>query len=542
MSNTLSQFDEKLLLKLTLGQQLKQPLAVPDVLTSYVADEIETTQDLLQTNQYWMLLQQAGKQPEQASIKILEKLEKDAHIVVEESISEDLSSVIAWILVQERPHQYSDWFQEILKIAAAQQVVVPRRFVLKSASLERNGWRLASALPSIAFTGAVISSRLDEAKAFYAYIKNQDTEPLLKYLSQQNRSDWAYLMSVIGGNLSQLIQEKPVEFWKNAMETGQSISYMESVLTTNLPPLTQLKPIYEYLLSLDLKSAEAIKKKGGLYLYYYYQNEKIYPEFIQYIQDSISFDKDTKKLILQLDLARNEKFENLGVIASSESRALKNALASNLVDKTYQDFVNGEDGAKYVGKLFEYLPLAGWQLIFNDWSEMLQLSKYQQTYVLQSFILRCALEERHDLAFWFYQQQEKWLERYANNIRHETQDDRRIYALLKSLEAQQCLQQRLALHLKNLDEGKFWFVLQQSPHLLVHEWAAEYAIKMLLAVKVHLKESDTEKLEKLKEQANWLILNAKNSTFEQLSDLFSKKEWKYLSIILREKQQLQTLN
>lgn len=537
MFNTLSQFDEKLLLKLTLGQQLQQPLTVPDVLTDYVATDIETTQDLLQTNQYWMLLQQAGQQPQQASSKILDQLEKNTQIVVEDVMSEALSDVVTWILNQDRPHQYSTWIRQILNIVKAQELVIPRRFVLKIAGLERNAWLLASTLPQIAFHGGVVSSRLEEAKIFYQYVKHQNAEPLLKYLSKQTRSDWLYLMAIVCGSCPQLIQEKPTEFWKNAIETGHTASYLEAVLSSNLPPLTQLKPVYDYLLTLELKNAESIKKKGGLFLYLFYQNEQIYPEFVQLMKACVSFDSKTKKLILNVNLEQNEKFEQLGVITSSESRSLKDALASNLVDKTYDSFIKGEQGLIYLGKLLEYLPLRAWQEVFSDWSELLRLSSHQQVHVYYAFILRCYFEERQDLAIWFYQQQAIWLER---SVIAQPKFEHRLYALLNSDEAQQLLQQRLALHLKNLDADKFWFVLEHSPQIWKQSWVTEPAIEMILAIKQHLTTNDTEKREQLKARAEWLILNTLAIDFERISDLFSRAEWQHLSSIVREKQQLQT--
>lgn len=539
MSKQLTQFDQQLMLKMTLGQQFKQAFEIPEQLQGYGITKTETAQEILQLNQYWMLLQQAAKVSKPASEKILNKLQKTAEIIAEPTLSDELSAVLAWIFNKDNPVEYVDWIHQILQIARQQQVVLPRQFILKVAQIERNPYLLAQVIPNVAFSSGVSSARLDHAKLFYNYCKDNDPQALLKSLAKTSRSDWSYLMSMICGHLPEIIQKYPVEFWQAAFEQKHTISYIDSVVTSVLPPLAQLKPIYDYLCAADNQQLDNIKNKGGLYLYAYYHNEKLYPELIEQIKKSFHFDEKGNQVVLNIDVTSKQTFEHLRVVEGVLTRQLNEVFASNLKDKAYDSFVNSEDGARYLAQILSYLPLADWNIIFSEWSQILKLKKHKKTYVNYAFILRCALEDRADLALWFYQHQQEWLERYAASaeIRSEFSNDR-LYERLNSNEAISLLQQRLQLHLEALDSKKFWYVFKNSKQLFAHAWASQSAIEMILKIKAYVPLTDSEKFDELKQQAEWIILNGYPIDFDALKGFFNQTEWQYLSTIVREKHDL----
>ena len=535
MSKQLKQFDEQLVLKMTLGQQFKQPFTIPEVLQSYGVSDTETAQDILQLNQYWMLLQQASKMPEIASEKILSKLEKNAEIQHEATISEALTEVLMWIFKKDRPANYADWIHQILKLARQQQLVLPRQLILKVATIARNSCLLAQVLPDIAFMGGVSSSRLDQAKPFYQYFKDKNPDILFKLLAKSSRSDWSYLMSIICSNIPEMIQSHPVEFWQSAIEQKHTPSYIDSVITSVFPPLTQLKPIYDYLFTLDNQQLDSIKNKGGLYLYIYYRNEKIYPELIERIQHAFSFDKKQHKVLMNIDIATKQAFERLRVVEDTQTRQLTEVFSSNLKEKAYDSFANGEDGARYLGQILKYLSLDAWQILFKDWSQLFELQKHQRIYVNHAFILRCALEDHRDLALWFYKQQQEWLEQSV----HQSDDKNdRLYQLLTLNDAIEALKLRLQVHLNNLNIHKFWYVFKNSPQLLNYAWASQCAIEMILKDKTLISTTDSDQFDKLKQDTEWLILHSYPVDFDGLKDFFNKTEWTHLSTIVREKREL----
>ncbi|WP_171462389.1 hypothetical protein [Acinetobacter pittii] len=51
LTTSYSEFNQQLLLKLTLGQQFKQVIKIPKELLDYVPKEIDSAQDLLVLNQ-----------------------------------------------------------------------------------------------------------------------------------------------------------------------------------------------------------------------------------------------------------------------------------------------------------------------------------------------------------------------------------------------------------------------------------------------------------------------------------------------------------
>ena len=131
LSTSYSEFNQQLLLKLTLGQQFKQTVKVPNELQVYAPKQIDSAQDLLVLNQYWVLMQQAGYQAQ----GVLETLQKNIaeidQIENEKQLDNQLVQILKWVVAQESPFLYQDWVIQIFKLAQLQQRVIPRYLVLK---------------------------------------------------------------------------------------------------------------------------------------------------------------------------------------------------------------------------------------------------------------------------------------------------------------------------------------------------------------------------------------------------------------------------
>ena len=89
LSTSYSEFNQQLLLKLTLGQQFKQTVKVPNELQVYAPKQIDSAQDLLVLNQYWVLMQQAGYQAQ----GVPETLQKN--IAEIDQIENEMSSIFS---------------------------------------------------------------------------------------------------------------------------------------------------------------------------------------------------------------------------------------------------------------------------------------------------------------------------------------------------------------------------------------------------------------------------------------------------------------
>ena len=181
LSLSYSEFNQQLLLKLTLGQQFKQTVKVPNELQVYAPKQIESAQDLLALNQYWVLMQQAGYQAQGIPETIQKNMVKTDQIYDEQQLDHELVQILKWVVAQESPFLYQDWVIQIFKLAQLQQQVIPRYLVLKVLPLCRNPVLLASVLPEFSFQGDV-TTRLDDAKRVWKYGKQQDAAPLIRQL------------------------------------------------------------------------------------------------------------------------------------------------------------------------------------------------------------------------------------------------------------------------------------------------------------------------------------------------------------------------
>ena len=181
LSTSYSEFNQQLLLKLTLGQQFKQAVKVPNELQVYVPQQIDSAQDLLVLNQYWVLMQQAGYQAQGVPETIQKNMTKTAQVHNEKPLDHELVQILKWVVAQESPFLYQDWVNQILKLAQQQQQVIPRYLVLNILPLCRNPVLLASSFPEFAFQGDV-TTRLDDVKRVWKYLKQQDSASLIRQL------------------------------------------------------------------------------------------------------------------------------------------------------------------------------------------------------------------------------------------------------------------------------------------------------------------------------------------------------------------------
>ncbi len=181
LTTSYSEFNQQLLLKLTLGQQFKQVIKIPKELQDYIPKEIDSAQDLLVLNQYWGLMQLAGYQTRAVPEKVQKSFGEIDQIQNEKQLDDELVQILKWIVAQESPFLYQDWVNQIFKLAQQQQQVIPRYLVLKLLPQCQNPVLLATILPEFAFQGDV-TTRVDDAKRVWKYLKQQDSSSLIRQL------------------------------------------------------------------------------------------------------------------------------------------------------------------------------------------------------------------------------------------------------------------------------------------------------------------------------------------------------------------------
>ena len=138
LTTSYREFNQQLLLKLTLGQQFKQTVKVPDELQIYVPKQIDSAKDLLVLNQYWVLMQQAGYQAQGVPETFQKNIAEIDQIENEKQLDNQLVQILKWVVAQESPFLYQNWVNQIFKLAQQQQQVIPRYLVLKLLPLCRN--------------------------------------------------------------------------------------------------------------------------------------------------------------------------------------------------------------------------------------------------------------------------------------------------------------------------------------------------------------------------------------------------------------------
>lgn len=117
LSTSYSEFNQQLLLKLTLGQQFKQTVKVPNELQVYAPKQIDSAQDLLVLNQYWVLMQQAGYQAQDVPEILQKNIAEIDQIENEKQLDNQLVQILKWAVAQESPFLYQDWVIQIFKLA-----------------------------------------------------------------------------------------------------------------------------------------------------------------------------------------------------------------------------------------------------------------------------------------------------------------------------------------------------------------------------------------------------------------------------------------
>lgn len=103
LTTSYSEFNQQLLLKLTLGQQFKQVIKIPKELQDYIPKEIDSAQDLLVLNQYWGLMQLAGYQTRAVPEKVQKSFGEIDQIQNEKQLDDELVQILKWIVAQESP-------------------------------------------------------------------------------------------------------------------------------------------------------------------------------------------------------------------------------------------------------------------------------------------------------------------------------------------------------------------------------------------------------------------------------------------------------
>lgn len=541
LSTSYSEFNQQLLLKLTLGQQFKQAVKVPNELQDYVPRHIDSVQDLLVLNQYWVLMQQAGYQAQCVPETLQKNIAETDQIENEKQLDNQLVQILKWVVAQESPFLYQDWVIQIFKLAQLQQQVIPRYLVLKVLPLCRNPVLLASVLPAFAFQGDV-TTRLDDAKRVWKYLKQQDAAPLIRELMKLKNSEWSMLMSQLCSQLPDFIQQHIAEFWSQSIQKNHLHSHAESLVAYNMP-VSQFEALYHHVKTLEPQNTATVRNNAALAFYLYYQDNALYNEVMALLHECLNYDVKSKKVKFNINLDQDDALNDYGFFDREanlvESRkSLKAAYQNAQVEHAYQTFCESSQGVLYLKRILIQLPLAYWLELFGNWDHLFSLHSQQKEHIWNAFIIRCYQEQRRDLALWFYQHQTKWCESVTISTGNRLEREW-IFNLLDQELATELLLKQLESHYQSQDLEHFWFVFQRAQVLHQNQNISEMAVVLLQQAYVNLDlQQDQKKFALLKERAQWLILQAYPIDFSCLQPLFSISEWKQLIQLNRYKQEI----
>lgn len=541
LSTSYSEFNQQLLLKLTLGQQFKQTVKVPNELQVYAPKQIDSAQDLLVLNQYWVLMQQAGYQAQGVPETLQKNIAEIDQIENEKQLDNQLVQILKWVVAQESPFLYQDWVIQIFKLAQLQQRVIPRYLVLKVLPLCRNPVLLASVLPEFAFQGDV-TTRLDDAKRVWKYVKQQDAAPLIRQLQKSKSSEWSLLMSQLCGQLPKFIHQHIAEFWSQSIQRNHLQSHAESLVMYNMP-VTQFETLYQHVKTLEPQNAATVSSNAALAFYLYYQDNVLYNKVMALMRACLSYDAQAEKVKFNINLDQDDALNDYGFFDREanlvESRkSLKMAYQSAQVEQAYQAFCESSQGVLYLKRILIKLPLVYWLELFGTWDALFSLHSQQKEQLWNAFVICCYQEQRHDLALWFYQHQAQWCEADAISHRSSTESDL-IFSLLDQESAIGLLLQQLEQHYQKQDLEHFWYVLQRAKTLYQDQNITDMAFVLLQHAYASLDlQQDQKKFAWLKERAQWLILEAYPIDVGGLKPFFSISEWKQLIQFNQYKQKL----
>lgn len=541
LSTSYSEFNQQLLLKLTLGQQFKQTVKVPNELQDYVPRHIDSAQDLLVLNQYWVLMQQAGYQAQCVPETLQKNIAETDQIENEKQLDNQLVQILKWVVAQESPFLYQDWVIQIFKLAQLQQQVIPRYLVLKVLPLCRNPVLLASVLPAFAFQGDV-TTRLDDAKRVWKYLKQQDAAPLIRELMKLKNSEWSMFMSQLCSQLPDFIQQHIAGFWSQSIQKNHLHSHAESLVAYNMP-ISQFEALYHHVKTLEPQNAATVRNNAALAFYLYYQDNALYNEVMALLRACLSYDTQARKVKFNINLDQDDALNDYGFFDREANllesrRSLKTAYQSAQVEQTYQSFCESSQGVFYLKRILIQLPLAYWLELFGNWDHLFSLHSQQKEHIWNAFIIRCYQEQRRDLALWFYQHQTKWCESVTISTGNRLEREW-IFNLLDQELATELLLKQLESHYQSQDLEHFWFVFQRAQVLHQNQNISEMAVVLLQQAYVNLDlQQDQKKFALLKERAQWLILQAYPIDFSCLQPLFSISEWKQLIQLNRYKQEI----
>lgn len=541
LTTSYSEFNQQLLLKLTLGQQFKQTVKVPEGLQIYVPKQIDSVQDLLVLNQYWGLMQQAGYQAQDVPETFQKNIAEIDQRENEKQLDNQLVQILKWVIAQESPFLYQNWVNQIFKLAQQQQQVIPRYLVLKLLPLCRNPVLLAAILPKFAFQGDV-TTRLDDAKRVWKYLKQQDAAPLIRELMKLKNSEWSLLISQLCDQLPNFIHQHVAEFWSQSIQRNHLQSHAESLVTYNMP-VTQFEALYHHVKTLEPQNAATVRNNAALAFYLYYQDNALYNEVMALLHECLNYDVKSKKVKFNINLDQDDALNDYGFFDREANllesrRSLKTAYQSSQVEQAYQSFCESSQGMFYLKRILIQLPLAYWLELFGNWDHLFSLHSQQKEHIWNAFIIRCYQEQRRDLALWFYQNQTKWCETVTISTGNRLEREW-IFSLLDQELAIELLLKQLESHYQSQDLEHFWFVFQRAQVLHQNQNISEMAAVLIQHAYETLDlQQDQNKFALLKEQAQCLILEAYPIDFSCLQPLFSISEWKQLIQLNRYKQEI----
>jgi len=510
-------------------------------LQDYVPRHIDSAQDLLVLNQYWVLMQQAGYQAQGVPETLQKNIAEIDQIENEKQLDNQLVQILKWVVAQESPFLYQDWVIQIFKLAQLQQQVIPRYLVLKVLPLCRNPVLLASVLPAFAFQGDV-TTRLDDAKRVWKYLKQQDAAPLIRELMKLKNSEWSMLMSQLCSQLPDFIQQHIAEFWSQSIQKNHLHSHAESLVAYNMP-VSQFEALYHHVKTLEPQNAATVRNNAALAFYLYYQDNALYNEVMALLHECLNYDVKSKKVKFNINLDQDDALNDYGFFDREanllESRkSLKAAYQNAQVEHAYQTFCESSQGVLYLKRILIQLPLAYWLELFGNWDHLFSLHSQQKEHIWNAFIMCCYREQRRDLALWFYQHQTKWCETVTISTGNRLEREW-IFNLLDQELATELLLKQLESHYQSQDLEHFWFVFQRAQVLHQNQNISEMAVVLLQQAYVNLDlQQDQKKFALLKERAQWLILQAYPIDFSCLQPLFSISEWKQLIQLNRYKQEI----
>lgn len=541
MSVTLSQFHPQLLLKLTLGQQFKQPLIIPDELKDYTPEHIEQAPDILQLNQAWVLMQQAGQQA-----SVLDQQAKQQLGNIDSDPQQFIATV--WIKFLEK-------VLDAYELNRDEQGVLCQVALYYSESSQRIPHHLVFRLLNVLDTPTLAQMLPERAYQLLNFEANSEIKKAAfyrQYLQQGDEQVFIQALQPLSKNISRslllsLVDTHPERFAKALTALWQKMRKgvsLQAEAFLHEVPLPLFDEAYEFLSQQPVQDLKFVQFHQLKSLYLYHQDNFFSQDALQLFQQCLIWDTQQRILILDIDIHQDEQLHDLGLMPATLSNVKRTELKACQDDpELKQKFLKQQAQGHYLLDLLSAAPLAFWQTLFTDWSELLTIrTQAQKNIVLEACAIRCGMEHDVELANWLYPQIKSGMKKQL----YWTGQGLAFLRLLTPEHYFDYLGHQFTEQLLKNNYSGFYNVLNAMPKCFRQNFAdqkhlTEQIMYTISMVDMQQLKSDTVR-NNLEAIVEWLMIYGYPIDFNGYKDFISPVRRNVLSNLVEIRQQLHTLS